>query len=335
MLPSESLTVVPFGMRFVFVMFYNVEHGATNVNRSSSVSVDILVHGVPHWSTMQPKRQTSKRSKQPRTRKGPSSPAPLPISPSPAVLDFLRTLREVHAERGSRPLLELADTLSQSDGDPIVIGILRDITRVAAHHWDAVIGEPTVTKHASLASNVVDLVGEWLAHREKTRASVNEVMRELLGRVNFDHVAATDLTLAVQALLNGLPLADVRDISDVADRERQLLAECIGPDAVEGVDPIAQPDEISESDALLMVHTTQACERTLCFDFVQEVRQLPRATRDRVSALLTELDGSPGVPARHTLQTQLVEAILDAGGSRALAEAFILDPGVWRSRYTQ
>lgn len=186
-------------------------------------------------------------------------------------------------------------------------------------------------KRASLVANVIGAIDAWSEHRAKTRDSVSEAMNALITRVNWDHVQPGAAVAAFRALLGGLPIADVQDVSDAADREREVLASCADED-----EERVTPGDLRRSDAWLMVYTTQACERVFCWDFIDEVSDLPRTTRDRVAALARQLDYPEGPgphPERALLQTRLVKAIIDGGGSQSLADAFVLPPDEWRLRH--
>src|SRR5262245_7234033 len=82
------------------------------------------------------------------------------------------------------------------------------------------------------ACNVLDLVDEWHAHRRKTGDSLNGVMTALLAQVDFDNVKPGALVEALRVLLAGLPTGARADVSKAADREREILAECIGDKAL-------------------------------------------------------------------------------------------------------
>jgi len=79
---------------------------------------------------------------------------------------------------------------------------------------------------------VLDLIGEWHAHRRKTGESMNRVMSALLVQVDFDSVNPDALVEAFRLLLAGLPTDARADVSEAADREREVLAECIGDEAL-------------------------------------------------------------------------------------------------------
>lgn len=91
---------------------------------------------------------------------------------------------------------------------------------------------PSDRGDAAHTSNVLDLIGEWHAHRRKTGDSMNGVMSALLVQVDFDDVKPGALVEALRVLLAGLPAGARADVSHAADRERELLAECIGDTAL-------------------------------------------------------------------------------------------------------
>lgn len=184
-------------------------------------------------------------------------------------------------------------------------------------------------KHATLVANVISVIDAWFERRTKSRDSVNEAIQTLLSRVDWDHVEPAAVVAAFRAFLRGLPVADVQDVSDAADQEREVLASCVDEEP-------AQPGDLRRSDAWLMVVVTQACERLFCWDFVDEVTDLPRATRDTVGELARQLEYPEGPgphPERALLQQRLVKAIIDGGGSQSFADALVLPPDEWKLRH--
>lgn len=102
----------------------------------------------------------------------------------------------------------------------------------------------------------------------------------------------------------------------------------------------AAQDELNESDAWLMVYTTEASNRQRCGDFVQEIRQMPRAARRKISSILTEINCPDGVDSKEPwllaskeLRDRLTAEVLAAGGDRALADGFFLSPEEWRQKH--